>query len=218
MSVLDPTYTFSVSKKQTAAGTADMMSHVFESYFTNVEGATLQAHMSEAILKTLVHYGPIALVEPDNYDARANLMWCGSHAINGLLDSGAEVAWCVHPMEHELSAFYDITHGEGLAILTPVWMKHVLAKDPSKAAAFAEYGRAVFGIAGSDDAQAAAAAIERTEDFLFNQMSLPSKLHEVGIEDEENFVAMAKKAAAGCVGSFVPLEESDIVEIYRAAL
>ncbi len=80
-----------------------MMSHVFESYFTNVEGATLQAHMSEALLKTLVHYGPIALAEPDNYDARANLMWCGSHAINGLLDSGAEVAWCVHPMEHELS-------------------------------------------------------------------------------------------------------------------
>lgn len=218
MSVLDPTYTFSVSKKQTAAGTADMMSHVFESYFTNVEGATLQAHMSEALLKTLVHYGPIALAEPDNYDARANLMWCGSHAINGLLDSGAEVAWCVHPMEHELSAFYDITHGEGLAILTPVWMKHVLAKDPSKVAAFAEYGRAVFGIAEADDAQAAAAAIERTEDFLFNQMSLPSKLHEVGIEDEENFAAMAKKAAAGCVGSFVPLEEGDIVEIYRAAL
>lgn len=218
MSVLDPTYTFSVSKKQTAAGTADMMSHVFESYFTNVEGATLQAHMSEALLKTLVHYGPIALAEPDNYDARANLMWCGSHAINGLLDSGAEVAWCVHPMEHELSAFYDITHGEGLAILTPVWMKHVLAKDPSKAAAFAEYGRAVFGIAEADDAQAAAAAIECTEDFLFNQMGLPPKLHEVGIEDEENFAAMAKKAAAGCVGSFVPLEESDIVEIYRAAL
>ena len=89
MSVLDPTYTFSVSKRQTAAGTADMMSHVFESYFTNVEGATLQAHMSEALLKTLVHYGPIALAEPDNYDARANLMWCGSRAINGLLDSGA---------------------------------------------------------------------------------------------------------------------------------
>ena len=76
----------------------------------------------------------------------------------------------------------------------------------------------MFGIAESDDAQAAAAAIERTEDFLFNQMSLPSKLHEVGIEDEENFAAMAKQAAAGCVGSFVPLEESDIVEIYRAAL
>ena len=114
-------------------------------------------------------------------------------------------------------AFYDITHGEGLAILTPVWMKHVLAKDPSKAAAFAEY-RSVFGIAEADDAQAAAAAIERTEDFLFNQMGLPSKLHEVGIEDEENFAVMAKKAASGCVGSFVPLEESDIVEIYRAAL
>ena len=82
----------------------------------------------------------------------------------------------------------------------------------------AEYGRAVFGIAEADDTQAALAAIERTEDFLFNQMGLSSKLHEVGIEDEENFAAMAKKAAAGCVGSFVPLEESDIVEIYRAAL
>ena len=150
MSILDPTYTYSVSKKQTAAGTADMMSHTFENYFTNVKGATLQGHLCEAVLKTCIQYGPIALNDPENYEARANLMWAGSLAINGLLSDGAEVAWCVHPMEHELSAFYDITHGQGLAILTPVWMRFVLKKDPSKTAQLAAYGRNVWGLTGED--------------------------------------------------------------------
>ena len=122
MSILDPEYTYSVSKKQTAAGTADMISHICENYFTNVKNADVQARFAEGLLKNCFKYGPIALEEPDNYDARANLMWTASMAINGILSDGAEVSWCVHPMEHELSAFYDITHGEGLAILTPHWM------------------------------------------------------------------------------------------------
>lgn len=217
MSILDPTYTYSVSKKQTAAGTADIMSHTLENYFTNVKGATLQGHMAEAILKTLVQYGPIAVNDPENYEARSNLMWCSSLAINGLIKLGAEVAWCVHPMEHELSAFYDITHGEGLAILTPTWMRFVLAKDPSKAADFATYARNVFGVTEPDDAKAAAQAIELTADFLFNQLGVPSSLRAVGITEKDNFQVMAEKAAAGCKGCFVPLESQDIVAIFEAA-
>ncbi|MBQ6691753.1 MAG: iron-containing alcohol dehydrogenase, partial [Clostridia bacterium] len=85
MSVLDPSITFTVSKKQTAAGTADIMSHTFENYFTPVKGAFFQARMCEALLKTVIHYGPIAYEEPENYEARANLMWCSSWAINGFL-------------------------------------------------------------------------------------------------------------------------------------
>ena len=105
MSILDPTYTYSVPARQTAAGTADMMSHTFENYFTNEPHADVQARFCEGLLKTMIHYGPIAMKEPDNYDARANLMWASSHAINGLLSEGAAVSWCVHPMEHELSPF-----------------------------------------------------------------------------------------------------------------
>ncbi len=216
MSILDPTYTFSVSKKQTAAGTADMMSHTFENYFTNVKGATLQGHLCEAVLKTCIQYGPMALEEPDNYEARANLMWAGSLAINGLLSGGAEVSWCVHPMEHELSAFYDITHGEGLAILTPAWMSFVLKKDPSKAAKLAEYGRSVWGLSG-DDQEVAQKAIDKTVQFFFETMGMPSNLRAVGITEKTYFEEMAVKAEAGSRGSFVPLTKEDIMSIYEAA-
>lgn len=100
MSIMDPEYTYSVSKKQTAAGTADMISHIFENYFTNVSNADVQARFAEGLLKNCFYYGPVALEHPDDYDARANLMWTSSMAINGILSDGAEVAWCVHPMEH----------------------------------------------------------------------------------------------------------------------
>lgn len=214
MSILNPEYTFSVSRKQTSAGTADIMSHTLENYFTQVRGAYVQARMCEALLKTLIHYGPIALEQPDNYEARANLMWTSSLAINGLVSSGADVAWCVHPMEHELSAFYDITHGEGLAILTPVWMDFALREDT--AWRFGEYGRNVFGLTGEDDMAVGREAIAATRAF-FRRMQLPATLREVGI-DETHFDIMAQKAAAGCKGSFVPLTAGDIKAIYTAAL
>ena len=216
MSVLDPTYTFTVSCRQTAAGTADMMSHTFENYFTMEPGAYVQQRMAEGLLRTMIHYGPIALEEPDNYEARANLMWAASHAINGLVEAGAANAWCVHPMEHELSAFYDITHGEGLAILTPAWMEHVLSV--KTAPMFATYGRNVWGLQGTDDMSLARDAIAKTREFFFVTMGMPANLRAVGIDDEKNFRVMAEKAAAGSKGSFVPLTADDIVEIYRAAL
>ncbi|MCH4083840.1 MAG: iron-containing alcohol dehydrogenase [Olsenella sp.] len=216
MSVLDPTYTFSVPARQTAAGTADMMSHTFENYFSMDEGAYVQKRLAEGLLKTMIHYGPIALEHPDDYDARANLMWAASHAINGLVGDGCAPAWCVHPMEHELSAFYDITHGEGLAILTPVWMEHVLSDKTVKQ--FATYGRNVWGLTGTEDAPVAREAIARTREFFTDTMHMPANLRAVGITDEKNFDVMAQKAADGCKGSFVPLSKEDIVEIYRAAL
>ena len=215
MSVLDPTYTFSVSKRQTAAGTADMMSHVLENYFTNVEHADVQARFCEGLLRTVVQWGPVAVEQPENYDARANLMWTGSMAINGLLSNGAEVPWCVHPIEHELSAFYDITHGEGLAILTPHWMDHVLSE--KTAAKFAQYGRAVWDLDGDqNDMDIAREAVACTRAF-FRRLGLPSKLRDVGIADGSNFEAMAAKAAPRCGTAYVPLSKDDIVSIFRAA-
>ena len=214
MSILDPEYTYSVSKKQTAAGTADMISHICENYFTNVKNADVQARFAEGLLKNCFKYGPIALEEPDNYDARANLMWTASMAINGILSDGAEVSWCVHPMEHELSAFYDITHGEGLAILTPHWMDFALNDDT--ASKFADYARNVWDVVNDDDMAAAKEGIACTREF-FKKMGLPQTLSDVGI-DKEHFDIMAQKAADGCVGSFVPLSKEDIVSIFEAAL
>ena len=213
MAVMDPEYTFSVSRKQTAAGTADIISHIFENYFTNVKAADVQARFAEGLLKTCFHYGPVALKNPEDYDARANLMWASSMAINGLIQYGAEVAWCVHPMEHELSAFYDITHGEGLAILTPHWMEFAL--NENTADKFADYGRNVWGIQAEDNMEISREAIRRTKEF-FKEMGLPATLTEVGI-NRTYFDIMGEKAEAGCQGSFVELKKEDIISIFENA-
>lgn len=215
MSILDPEYTCSVSKKQTAAGTADMMSHTFENYFS-FEDADCQKFMAEGLLRTMIKNGPIALNNPDNYDARANLMWAGTHAINGIVGDGCSPAWCVHPMEHELSAFYDITHGEGLAILTPAWMEHILSD--STLPNFVEFAKNVWGLSGDDDYALAHAGIDALKKFFFETMQLPANLRAVGITDDKYFDIMAEKACAGCKGSFVPLTKEDIIEIFKAAL
>lgn len=214
MSVLDPEYTYSVSKKQTAAGTADMMSHTMESYFTK-ENADCQKFMAEGLLRTMIKNGPIALNDPTNYDARANLMWAGTHAINGNIGEGSQPAWCVHPMEHELSAFYGITHGEGLAILTPAWMEHILSEDTLSN--FVDFAKNVWGLTGDDDWALAHAGIDALKKFFFETMGMPANLRAVGITDDKNFEVMAQKACDGSKGSFVPLSKEDIVEIFRAA-
>lgn len=212
-SVLDPEYTFSVPKHQTSAGVADIMSHTFENYFTNEKGVYLQERFAESILKTCIHYGPIAYNEPENYDARANLMWASSWAINGLISAGSSNNWSVHPMEHELSAFYDITHGVGLAILTPAWMKYVL--DDSTVDKFVEYGINVWEIDSSlDKYEIANLAIEKTKNFFCNDLHIPCSLREVGI-DEEYLDIMAKQAVrGGKLQGYKELDENDVKNIY----
>lgn len=214
-SILDPEYTFTVSARQTAAGTADIMSHTFENYFTREKGAYLQARFCEGILKTCIKYAPIAIDTPDDYEARANLMWASSMAINGICSYGENTAWAVHPMEHELSAFYDITHGVGLAILTPYWMEYVLNDDTVWR--FAEYGRNVWGITNGNDMETAKSAIEKTKEF-FKSIGLPATLGEIGI-DETHFDIMAQKAAdCGLQYGFIPLDKNDVKKIYQMAL
>ncbi|XVG98583.1 iron-containing alcohol dehydrogenase [Eubacteriales bacterium KG127] len=214
-SVLDPEYTFSVPKKHTIAGVADIMSHTFENYFSPVKGAFLQSRLAESILKTCIKYGRILAENPGNYEARANIMWASSLAINGLLSSGSDVDWTVHDMEHELSAYYDITHGEGLALLTPRWMKYVLSdKTVWK---FKEYGINVWGISAElSDMEIAEKAIEDTYKF-FKSLGLPMSLAEVNIDDS-NLEKMAEKLDGRFKNSFVPLDKKDILEIYKAAL
>ena len=215
-SILDPEYTYSVSKKQTAAGTADIMSHTFENYFTNVKSAFVQARFCESLLKSCIKYGKMALNDPENYEARANLMWSSSLAINGLVSYGADVNWSVHPMEHELSAFYDITHGVGLAILTPNWMTYVL--NDNTVDKFVEYGVNVWDIDKNlDKFEIAKQAIQNTRNY-FNELGIPSTLREVGI-GEEKLEIMAKKAAAmGLDQAFMPLNANDVLAIFKASL
>lgn len=216
-SILDPTYTYTVSKKQTAAGTADIISHTLENYFNNVEGAYVQSRLAEGILKTCIKYGVIAIEEPKNYEARANLMWASSLAINGILSYGADKSWSVHPMEHELSAFYDITHGEGLAILTPHWMRYVLNDNTIKK--FVEFGVNVWGIDESlPEYHIANKAIDMMADY-FKALGIPSTLREVGILDDSKFEIMAKQAVKSkIINGFVPLNQEDVINIFKASL
>ena len=213
-SILDPSYTQTVSAYQTGAGTSDIISHILEVYFTTTPGY-MQDRMCEALLKTCIHYGVRAIAQPDDYEARANLMWASSWAINDFLAYGRGMAWSVHPMEHELSAYYDITHGAGLAILTPHWMRYVLSD--ATVDKFAEYGINVWGIDASLDRYAIAnEAIARTADY-FKQLGMPSTLKDVGIGPEKLEI-MAEKAARSLAGAYVPLSSSQVLEILKAAL
>lgn len=214
LSICDPTYLYTLPAKQTAAGTVDIMSHVFEQYFQPNDGAYLTDRLAEAVLKTCVHYGPIALKEPENYEARSNLMWSSTVGLNHLLTVGKGGAWSVHPMEHELSAFYDITHGVGLAILTPAWMRYVLSDET--VARFAMYARNVWDIEETDPYRAAQLAVDKTEEF-FISLGMPSTLREVGI-DHSRFAEMAEEAVrtSGIASrSYVHLAKEDIVKIFE---
>lgn len=217
LSVCDPTYLFTLPAKQTAAGTADIISHIFEQYFQPNDGAYITDRLSEAALKTCFKYGPIALSDPENYEARSNLMWTSSIGLNHLFTFGKGGAWSVHPIEHELSAFYDITHGVGLAILTPAWMRYVLSDGTVKR--FAMYARNVWDIDETDDYKAANAGIDCTEKF-FKDMGLPSTLTEIGLDDSQ-FTKMATEAVRTsglATRSYVKLSAEDVEKIYRMCL
>jgi len=215
-SILDPTYTYTLPANQTAAGTADIISHIFEVYFSSTKEAYLQNRMAEAMLKTCIKYGEIAIKQPENYEARANLMWTSSLAINGLLSYGKVTEWSTHGMEHELSAYYDITHGVGLAILTPHWMKYILNEETLEK--FVEYGVNVWGIdAKADKYEIANEAIDKTREY-FISLGIPSSLREVGI-NEEKLEEMAKQATRrGKLGNFRALDAEDVLSIFKASL
>ena len=216
-SILDPEYTYTVSKYHTACGVADIMAHVFEQYFSHTPAAYVQDRLAEALLKVCIHYGPVVCETPEDYDARANILWAGTLALNDLIGEGKASDWASHGIEHELSAIYDISHGAGLAIIVPNWMKHCLSeKTVSK---FTEYGINVWKIdENKPEMDIANEAIEKTKEF-FNELGLASTLSEVNISDER-FRDMAKGVIAqyGQVGSFKQLSESDIIEILTMSL
>lgn len=214
VSFLDPTNTYTVSAYQTACGAADILSHIFEVYFNMEEDLYMLDGIMEALMKTVIKYAPIAMKEPENYEARANLMWASSWAINGFIDGGKSHAWSCHPIEHELSAFYDITHGLGLAILTPRWMEYIL--DESTVSKFYQFGCNVLHIDPNlPPMTVAQKSIETLSEFLFDTLKLESTLTEIGIDDSK-FELMAEKACAGgIIEGFKPLKPHDVEQIYK---
>ncbi|MBR1773994.1 MAG: iron-containing alcohol dehydrogenase [Bacteroidales bacterium] len=211
-SILDPVYTFSVSKKQTSAGCADAMNHVMEQYFTS-DTTLLNDGFCESMLRSLMVNARKCLSNPEDYTARAEMMLCCTYGCNGILSLGNTYSgWPCHAIEHALSAYYDITHGEGLAIITPRWMKHILNENTIER--FVKYGVNVFGIDASLPKQTIAEkAIEETYKF-FESINIPMHLKEVGI-DESRIDEMAHHIAVneGLENAYVPLTEQDIKKI-----
>ena len=219
VSICDPTYTYSVSPYQTAAGSADIMSHIFEGYFSRTEDSALSDGIAETILRTVMKYCPIAIREPENYEARANLMAVSSVACSGIPEYGKQgTGWPCHSMEHELSAYYDITHGVGLAILTPRWMRLILKKDPTCTWRFVRFARNVMGLTGEDEAALASEAIDALEAY-FRSTGIPMTLSELKI-GTEHFEDMAAHANRGgyLKNAFVALTNDDIMQIFKDCL
>lgn len=216
-SILDPVYTFSVSKKQTAAGCADAMNHTIEQYFV-ADSTLLNDGFCESMLKSLMENGHKCLDNPEDYTARAEMMLCCTYGCNGILSLGnSPSGWPCHGIEHALSAYYDITHGEGLAIITPRWMEHIL--NERTLPRFVKYGINVFGIDASLPKQEIAEkAIDATYKF-FESINIPMHLREVGIDDSR-IDEMAHHIAVneGLENAYAPLTEQDIKEILIASL
>ncbi|MBQ6696179.1 MAG: iron-containing alcohol dehydrogenase [Lachnospiraceae bacterium] len=215
-SICDPEYLYTLPAMQTAAGTADIMSHIFEQYFQKTTTAYISDRFAESLLKACIKYCPIALKEPENYEARANLMWASTQALNGLISSGKGGAWTCHPIEHELSAYYDITHGVGLAIITPRWMRYILKEET--VAKFAEYGRNVWDITEADDYKCANMAINATEQF-FKDCGIPMNLTEIGIDDSKIDVMAEDTIKYNDLEyAYVALDKEDVAKILRECL
>ena len=217
VSILDPVYTFTVSKKQTAAGIADAMNHTIEQYF--VEDSTLlNDGFCESMLRSLMTNGRKCLENPEDYTARAEMMLACTYGCNGILALGNSYSgWPCHGIEHALSAYYDITHGEGLAIITPRWMRHILNERTMDR--FVKYGINVFGIDPTLPKQEIAGkAIDATYEF-FESINIPMHLRDVGI-DESRIDEMAHHIAVneGLDKAYAPLTEQDIKEILLESL
>lgn len=217
VSILDPVYTFTVSKKQTAAGIADAMNHTIEQYF--VEDSTLlNDGFCESMLRSLMTNGRKCLENPEDYTARAEMMLACTYGCNGILALGNSYSgWPCHGIEHALSAYYDITHGEGLAIITPRWMRHILSERTMDR--FVKYGINVFGIDPTLPKQEIAGkAIDATYEF-FQSINIPMHLRDVGIDDSR-IDEMAHHIAVneGLDKAYVPLTEQDIKEILLESL
>ena len=216
--IMNPELTMTLPDYQTACGCTDIMMHTMERYFTNGGNMELTDSMAEALLRTVKEQAKILVKDPDNYDARAEVMWAGSLAHNGLTGCGNDGGdWMTHKLEHELGGLYDVAHGAGLAALWGSWARYVYKNCLHR---FKRYAINVMGIspsAGSDE-EIALKGIEAMEAF-YREIKMPVNLRALGVNaTDEDLKLMAHKCAVGVnggKGSARFLKEEDMLEIYR---
>jgi len=215
-SILNPELTCSVPTYQSACGSADIMMHDIERYFTNTKDVGFTDRLCEAVLLSVKENASKAIEEPNDYETRANIMWAGTIAHNDLLSTGRVGDWSSHQIGHEISAKFDVAHGATLTIICPAWMKYVYKHDVAR---FKQFATRVIGIEldGLSDEEIALKGIEGLKSF-FASLGLPTSLKEVDV-DESSIDEMAEKSVRfGNVGNFVSLDLEDVKAIYKIAL
>jgi alcohol dehydrogenase YqhD (iron-dependent ADH family) len=216
-SILNPELTCSLPPYQTACGATDMMAHVMERYFTNTQHVEITDRLCEAILMTIINEAPKALANPDDYEARANLMWAGMVAHNDTCGVGRDSDWSSHMMEHELSGLYDVAHGAGLAVMFPAWMKYVMHHDVMR---FAQFAVRVWGceMDFQHPERTAMQGIECYERFV-SSLGMPIRFAQLGANEADiPFLVKTLGLGKNSIGSFVQLYEDDVRKIYELAV
>lgn len=221
VAVVDPELTVSVPKDQTAYGICDLITHITESYLNGIDTTPVQDRFAEGVILTAMEWGPKALANPEDVEARAQVQWSALVALNGWLQVGTDAPYPVHMMEHTVSAYHDITHAAGLSIINPAWMRFAAKSNTAKYVQFAER---VFGLKakGRDDLDCALAGIDRFEEFL-KSIGCPTRFSELGIDDSlfETYAKDTLKIVSDGKGNLPGrpfLSVADMVEIFKSAL
>lgn len=215
-SIMNPELTYTLPPFQTACGVADMMAHIMERYFTNTQEVEIGDRLCEGTLMAIINEAPKAMRNPEDYGARANLMWAGMIAHNGTCGVGCEEDWASHFLEHEISAIYGVTHGAGLSVIFPAWMTWMVEHNVGK---IAQYAVRVWGVPESEDKKAVALeGIGKLKAF-FSSLGLPVTFKELGIEDPDidRLADSLHRNKGELVGNYVKLTKQDSKEIYRLA-
>ena len=215
-SIMNPELTYTLPPFQTACGVADMMAHIMERYFTNTQEVEIGDRLCEGTLMAIINEAPKAMRNPEDYGARANLMWAGMIAHNGTCGVGCEEDWASHFLEHEISAIYGVTHGAGLSVIFPAWMTWMVEHNVGK---IAQYAVRVWGVPESEDKKAVALeGIGKLKAF-FSSLGLPVTFKELGVEnpDIDRLADSLHRNKGELVGNYVKLTKQDSKEIYRLA-
>ena len=215
-SIMNPELTYTLPPFQTACGVADMMAHIMECYFTNTQEVEIGDRLCEGTLMAIINEAPKVMRNPEDYGARANLMWAGMIAHNGTCGVGCEEDWASHFLEHEISAIYGVTHGAGLSVIFPAWMTWMVEHNVGK---IAQYAVRVWGVPESEDKKAVALeGIGKLKAF-FSSLGLPVTFKELGVEnpDIDRLADSLHRNKGELVGNYVKLTKQDSKEIYHLA-
>lgn len=215
--IMNPELTYTLPAYQTASGCVDILSHTQERYFTLEEGTELTDEIAEGLMRTVIRNAKLLMTQPEDYTARANVMWASSVSHNGLTGCGTMGDWACHQLEHELGGMFDVAHGAGLAAVYGSWARYVYKVKPER---FAKFAEKVFGILEGSVEEKAVAGIEAMEEF-YRSIGMPTNIRELGIAlTDEQIEELAEKCTffgKRKIGAFMPLDKEDIIKIYHMA-